>query len=254
MTRRHPVRRPGGPLPAAISGRPQPAAAALAVDDYLRDVAAELPGPARAHSRILAELRSGLLDAADGHQEAGLPPARAAQAAVAEFGDPSLIAGSFAAEIAASQARQVAVVLLVTGPLVGLLWIGTAAASHYVFHLAALWHLTGSRSVFSLGIQLVVVAATVTAWAAVVGIAATGRLTRWLPFSPRRAPTAVAVAGFGAVGADALGLALLAGELAMAPGRLSVLPATAAAVASLGRLLLARRAARRCLSLRARLA
>jgi len=102
-----------------------------------------------------------------------------------------------------------------------------------------------------MSVPLVAMAAVVTAWAAVLGIAATGRLTRWLPAGPRRAPTAAAVAGFGAVGADALGLALLAAELATVPGRLSPFPAAAAAAASLVRLLFARRAAQRCLALRA---
>lgn len=50
-------------------------------------------------------------------------------AAIGEFGDPAEIAGAFRAEIAASQARSVVVALLVTGPLVGLLWIAVAAAS-----------------------------------------------------------------------------------------------------------------------------
>jgi hypothetical protein len=93
----------------------------------------------------------------------------------------------------------------------------------------------------------------VTAWAALLGIATTGRLTRWLPARPRRAPTAAAVAGFGAVGADGLGLVLLVAQLAAAPGRLSPLPAAVAAAASLARLLFARRAARRCLTIRASL-
>ncbi len=228
--------------------------AGLAVEHYLDEVAARLPGPRRSHSGIVAELRSGLLDAADCHENRGLPPAEAAQAAIAEFGDPEQVADGFVAEIAASQARRVAVILLVTGPLVGLLWVGTAAASHIVIHLASLWHLSGMHGVFGLGIQLVAVAVAVTGWAAVLGIAATGRLTRWLPVRPRRAPTVAAVAGIGAIGADALGLALLAAELATAPGQLAVVPAAIAAVASLGRLLLARRSASRCLALRARLA
>ncbi len=79
------------------------------------------------------------------------------------------------------------------------------------------------------------------------------RLTRWLPDRPRRAPTAAAIAGFGAVSADGLGLALLAVQLTAAPGRLALLPAAAAAVASVARLLFARRAAYRCLATRATL-
>jgi hypothetical protein len=51
--------------------------------------------------------------------------------------------------------------------------------------------------------------------------------------------------------ADALGLALLGVELATAAGHLSPGPAAAAATASIARLTFARRAARRCLAIRA---
>jgi hypothetical protein len=237
----------------SCAGPPEPGAG-LAVEGYLAGVTARLPGTARAQAGIVAELRSGLLDAADAHESAGLPPAQAALAAIAELGDPAQVAAGFRAEIAASQARRVAVTLLVTGPLVGVLWIATAMASHLGIHLAPPWQWTGPAPGLRAGIGLVAVAAGVTAWAALVGIATTGRLTRWLPARPRRAPTAAAVAGFGAVGADGLGLALLAAQLATTPGKLSPVLAAAAAAASLARLLLARRAARHCLAIRASLA
>ena len=95
--------------------------------------------------------------------------------------------------------------------------------------------------------------AGVTAWAAVLGIATTGRLTRWRPARPRQAPMAAAIAGFGAVSADGLGLALLAAQLAIAPGKLSPVLAGTAAAASVARMMLARRAAHRCLAIRASL-
>lgn len=95
-------------------GTPAPAAGPE-VEGYLAEVTARLPGPASAHSGIVAELRSGLLDAADSHRCAGLPPAQAALAAIREFGDPSRVADGFRAEIAASHARRVALVLLATG-------------------------------------------------------------------------------------------------------------------------------------------
>ena len=231
---------------------PEPAAGP-AVEGYLAEVTARLPGPARAHADIVAELRSGLLDATDAHRSAGLPPAQAALAAIREFGDPAQVAVGFGAEIAASQARRVAITLLVTGPLVGLLWIATAAASHLRVRLALPWQGAGLSPGLGMGIHLVAVAAAVTAGAAILGIATTGRLTRWLPARPRRAPTAAAVAGYGAVSADGLGLVLLAAQLATAPGKLSPIPAAAAAAASLARLMLASRAARHCLTLRASL-
>ncbi len=229
--------------------RPPEPGAGPALERYLAEVTARLPGPARAHAGIVAELRSGLLDAADAQRSAGLPPGQAGAAAISEFGDPAQIADAFRAEIAASQARRVAVTLLVTGPLVGLLWIAEAMASHLGIRPGLSWPWTG----VSPGFHLVAVAVGVTACAAMAGIAATGRLSRWLPARPRRAPTAAAVAGFGAMGADGLGLALLATQIGTAPGTLSPVLAAAAAGASLARLMLAGRAARRCLVTRASL-
>jgi hypothetical protein len=221
-----------------------------AIERYLAEVTARLPGSPRAHSGIVAELRSGLLDATDSHRSAGLPPAEAVRAAIREFGDPIQIADDFRTEVAASLARRVAVAVLATGPLVGLLWIATAVASHLTPHLQ--W--AALPPGLQVGLLLVALAAGVTVWGALFGIAATGRLTRWLPDRPRRAPTAAAVAGFGAVGADALGLALLAAQLAATPGKVSPVLAAAAAAASIVRLVLARRAARHCLAIRAGLA
>lgn len=224
-----------------------------AVERYLAEVAARLPGPARDHSSIVAELRSGLLDATDTHRSAGLPPAEAAAAAIGEFGDPGQIADGFLTEIAASHARRVAAVLLVTGPLVGLLWLATAVASHMAIGIATFWHWTTLSVNLGAGIHLVAVAVAVTACSGAASIAVTGRLSRWLPAVPRRAPLAAAIAGFGAVGADGLGLVLLAAELAAVPGKVSPLPAAAATAGSVARLLIASRAARRCLAMRASL-
>lgn len=228
--------------------------AVAAVERYLAEVTARLPGPAKSHACLVAELRSGLLDAADSHQSAGLPPAAAIEAAIREFGDPDEVAKAFLPELVAGHARRLAIILLVTGPLVGLLWLATAAASHLAIRLAPFWQPAALTDGLGAGIQLIAATVAITAAAAVLGIAVTGRLSRWIPARPRRAPLTAAIAGFGAVGADALGLLLLAAVLAAAPGRLSPLPAAAAAVASIARLTLARRAAVRCLALRARLA
>lgn len=191
-----------------------------------------------------------MLDATDARVAAGLPHAEAMAAAIAEFGSPAVVADGFRDELAATQSRRVAICLLVTGPLVALPWITTALTSR----LPLPWQWSGLSSAgLRLATQLVAVTAGVTAVAALTGIAATGRLTRWLPARPRRAPTAAAIAGLGAVGADCVGLVLLAAELVIGPGRVSLAAATAAAVASLARILLARRAAWNCLAVRATL-
>jgi hypothetical protein len=94
----------------------------------------------------------------------------------------------------------------------------------------------------------------ITVWTALITLAATGRLTRRLPRRSRLAPTAAAIAGFGAATADVILLALLASQLATAPARLAAAPIAVAAAASTTRLILARRAGRRCLASRSSLA
>jgi hypothetical protein len=232
-------------VPASDSGS--------ALERYLADISVLLPGPPGAWADLVAELRSGLLDAVDAHQSAGYSRSQAEQAAMGEFGDAAVVAGGFRGELAARQARRVAGALLASGPVTGLLWICAAQASHLTIRLALPWQQGALSPGLRAGIPLIAAAVAVTACAALLGIATTGRLTRWLPDRPRQAPAAAAVAGYAAVGADALGLALLGLLLATAPGRLSPLLAAAAAVAGLVRLLLASRAARRCLATRAAL-
>jgi hypothetical protein len=225
-----------------------------ALERYLADISGLLPGPPRARADIVAELRSGPLDAADVHRSAGLQRSAAEHAAISEFGAAAVVAGGFRAELAARQARRVATALLASGPVTGLLWVAAAQASHLTIRLAAPWQQGGLPPGLQGWVPLIAAAVAVTACAALLGIAATGRLSRWLPDRPRRAPAAAAVAGCGAIGADALGLALLGTLLATAPGRLSPVLVAAAAMAGLVRLVLASRAARHCLATRAALA
>ena len=233
-------------------GPPEPDAAP-AVEGYLAEVATRLPGSVRARTGIVAELRSGLLDATDAHRSAGLPPPQAALAAIREFGNPVQVAVGFRAEIAASLARRVAVILLVTGPLVGFLWIATAAASHLGISLAPPWPWTGlSPGVASASTSSPLLPGSPPGRRYSVSPPRAGS-PAGCPPGPAGLLLAAAVAGFGAVSADGLGLALLAVQLAVAPGRLSPVPAAAAAAASLARMMLARRAARQCLAIRASL-
>lgn len=244
--------RPPGAPPGC--GRPLPPGHQL-VEDYLAEVGARLPGPARERADIIAELRDGLLDAVDAYRDAGLDPADmadAAAAAIGEFGDPGRIAAAFGPGLALSQARRVALTLLVTGPLVGLLWGTAATASHIGSRHVPPWHwvgaLPGSLMVFPLAAAI-----AIAVWTALFTVAATGRATRWLPDRPRLAPGTAAVAGFGAAAADVALFVLLASQLTVAPGVLAAAPAAAAAAASATRLFLAGRAARRCLTTRAAL-
>ena len=223
------------------------------IDAYLSQVATALPGPARARVDIIAELRSGLLDATDAYQAAGHSPGEAAAAATAEFGDPRQIAVAFRPELAARQARRLTVTLVTTGPLVGLLWAAAATASHIAIRHAPPWQWRGMPPVSLIAVPVFGVILLTFVGAAVVTLAATGPLTRWLPASPRAAPTTAAIAGFAAAAADSAVFILLASKLASAPAALAPVPVLAAATASLTRLTLARRAARHCLTTRAAL-
>jgi hypothetical protein len=224
-----------------------------AIESYLAQVAGALPGAARARGDIVAELRGGLLDAIDAYRSAGLTEDRAAEAALREFGHPRQVASAFGPELAASQARRVALTLVATGPLIGLLWAAAAAASNISIRHAPPWQWPGAPADSRVAFPLAAAAIAITVWTALFTVAATGRLARWFPGCPRLAPATAAIAGFGAMGADLTVFALLASQLLTAPGTLAPAPIAAAAAASLIRLTLARRAARRCLAARAAL-
>lgn len=224
--------------------------APAAIDAYLREVAAGLPGRPRERGDVVAELGSGLLDALDAHRRAGLKDDDAAAAATAEFGDPRLVAATFRSELTARLARRFALTLAVTGPGVGLLWAAAASASHIgVRHLVP-WGWAGTPADRAAAASLVLAGLLVTISAAVLTLAASGPLTG----RPRVAAASAAVSGYGTVTVDLALFALLAIDLVGGPGAVAPVPVAVAAAASLTRLLLARRAARRCLAARAALA
>ncbi|HUY45862.1 MAG TPA: permease prefix domain 1-containing protein [Streptosporangiaceae bacterium] len=161
---------------------------------------------------------AGLLDAIDAYRSAGLTAEQAARAAVSEFGDPSQVAGSFRPGLAASQARRVAITLVATGPLIGLLWATAAMTSHLGIRLAPPWQWAGAPPGSLVAFPLAAAAFAVAVWAALLTVAATGRLTRWLPFRARLAAAAGAIAGFAAMVVDVIIFILLASKLVAAPG------------------------------------
>jgi hypothetical protein len=83
------------------------------ITDYLGVLAGQLPGP------VVEELADGLEETYERHRGLGLAPDVAAAAAVAEFGDPQLIAAEFTR---AHPARRAARTLLRIGPVVGCCW------------------------------------------------------------------------------------------------------------------------------------
>ena len=83
------------------------------ITSYLDALARQLPG------QVVEELADGLEETYRRHVGLGLAPEEAAAAAMAEFGDPELIAAEFAR---AHPARRAARRLLAVGPVVGLCW------------------------------------------------------------------------------------------------------------------------------------
>jgi hypothetical protein len=205
---------------------------------YLAELEAALVGPRPARAAIVTEVADGLTEATGAHQRRGLTPADAACAAAVEFGDARLVAAGFGAELAAQTGRRVGLGLLVTGPMVGLTWLSTVLTN-----AAAI----GQQPPADLVLVLVLFAAVlaVAVPAAVVSVLGTGRLSRWLPTSPRLAPTAAGLAAALCIAGDLL---LLAGLLAwtVTVGELAWPLAVMAAAASAMRLTLAGRAVRRC--------
>ena len=216
-----------------------------AVADYLAAVTAKLAVPAAARVAITDELRDGLLEALEAHQGRGCAQAQATAAAIAEFGDPATVAAGFGPELGAVQARRVALGLLVTGPLVGLTWIAAVAVNAlppWRHQLIGPW----------LALPLVGVALALAGPALALTVATTGRLSRFV----HRATlplTAATVAALAAVVADLTLLGIITGYALTNSESYVWAPVVFAAGASLTRVTVAGRAARRCLAIRAAL-
>jgi hypothetical protein len=224
---------------------PERQQAVRTIDAYLTRVADGLPGPRRARAAILAELRTGLLDAAEAHRQVALSPSVAARAATGEFGDPLQIAAAFRAELATVRARRVALVLLASAPLIALAWIGAVVGSHLGAQRALPWQSPSAAPAWHIALPIAVVTLILGTCAAAAAVMATGRLARWFPDCARFAPASALAAGIAAAVVDVILLLLLTRQLARAPTTLDATPVTIAAIASITRLLFARQSIRR---------
>jgi hypothetical protein len=230
---------------AGLNLAPLDPAARGVLEGYLAELAVGLAGPRATRADIVAEVADGLAEATAAHQARGVPPAAAARAAVAEFGDAQLMAVGFGAELAAATGRRVGLGLLASGPLVGLSWLAMAAASAAG---------PGPEPPAGLAVVAVVfgVVLAIAVPAAVISVLATGRLARRLPAGGRTAPTAAGLAAGLSLAGDLL---LLSGLVAWAVtlGGLVWPLAVTAGAASTTRLTLSGRALVRCLAARRRL-
>lgn len=233
-----------------MKGLPLPDTADRAIGSYLAEISAGLPGPARTRRSVLAELGAGVADAAEAYRGAGLDPQRAVRAAIDEFGSPQQVAAAFRTELAAAEARRTAVTLLAIGPLTGAVWLAATLTSH-IGRYAPPWEWATLPAGARLATHLAAVALVMTIGSTLFTLAATGRLTRWLPAGSSCSAACAAVAAGSLAAVDVALLAALA-IVAATPGRLGTIPLLAAAgAASLVRLGLTTRAARANLAIRA---
>jgi hypothetical protein len=178
------------------------------IDDHLAGLARRLP------DRIVEELADGLTETWEHHRAAGLAPAPAARAAIAEFGTTDQIIRAY---VANAPGRRTARLLLATGPLVGICWGAALAGTR-----AWTWHVpTAAALLFAVTLGAVVVALVASTTA-------------------RRSYRRARLGTYGGLGLIALDLTMLAAVVSAAPtySRLTVL----AMAVSLFRIVLTARA------------
>jgi hypothetical protein len=142
-----------------------------------------------------------------------------------------------------SKARRVALLLLASAPLIVLAWAAAALGSHLGARHALPWQWQASPA-WRLTLLVAAAALVIGLFAATAAVAASGRLTRWLPDYTRLAATSAITAGIAAAAVDLILLLLLARQLAHAPATLDATPVTIAALASITRLAFAQRSIR----------
>jgi hypothetical protein len=96
------------------------------VDDYLAALSRELRGPRRRKADLLAEARDHLTDATEAFEADGLDRYDAEHQAVADFGELTDVVPGYRSELAVSQSRRTAMMLLLTLMIQPIVWQGGA--------------------------------------------------------------------------------------------------------------------------------
>jgi len=92
------------------------------VDEYLTTLSSALSGPRRRKADLLAEARDHLADATEAFEADGLDRESAERAAVADFGSLEDVVPGYRAELAISQSRRTAVLLLAVLLIQPIVW------------------------------------------------------------------------------------------------------------------------------------
>ncbi|GAA1811197.1 hypothetical protein GCM10009835_33280 [Planosporangium flavigriseum] len=130
------------------------------IDEYVAGLSRRLTGPRRAKVDLLAEVRDGLVDAAEAYADAGLPPSEAVARALADFGDHRQLAADYQAELAAAQGRRTALLVAIVMPVLmlvsRLLWTDSLSAASGPPPVS--WHLVVAYTLDVLQVTAVIMA------------------------------------------------------------------------------------------------
>ncbi|MGW7681353.1 permease prefix domain 1-containing protein [Kribbella sp. NPDC054772] len=96
------------------------------VDDYLAALSKQLSGPRRRKADLLAEARDHLTDATEAFESDGLQRYDAEREAVADFGELGDVVPGYRSELAISQSRRTAMMLLLALLIQPIVWQGGA--------------------------------------------------------------------------------------------------------------------------------
>lgn len=198
-----------------------------AAADYLEAIESRLARWPRARRRVLRELADGLSDAVQHYQDRGVATTQSVARALHDSGPAATVAAEIADLLAAATARRTALTLLLTGPLVGTLW---------------LWFLAPGQPPAALLLTQPAITAFVMASAACAALTILATRTRRHP--GRWTPARIAAASCAAAGGGDILLLFLAFPLLAASAHLGLIGAAAVA-ASLTRLTLTQRVALR---------
>lgn len=205
------------------------------VASYLNAIDAGIPRWLRSRREALRELADSIDDAIIDYQTQGLSTDEAATRAVREGGSPSMIADAFTDVLSAGHARRTVLALLVSGPLIGAVWLTALVPGRPPTMLLA--QIPSLAPVLLVSIAISVVTLLLTGPA--------NLRPRW---APQRPTLLAAFACACACTADLLMLGTAVTTAVMARGELAGYPLIAAVALSVSRLAITQRVARRDLT------
>jgi hypothetical protein len=205
------------------------------VTSYLVAIDAGIPRWLRSRRAALEELANGLDDAISDYRTQGLSTEEAAKRAVIESGPPPMIADAFTDVLSAGHARRTVLALLVSGPLIGVVWLAALVPGRPPTMLLAQIPPLGP-AIFA---SIVMSALT---------LLVTGPARLRPTWAPQRPSRLAAFACTCAVVGDLLLLGTAIITAVTVPGELAAYPLVGAVALSLTRLAITQRVARRDLA------